>query len=195
MKIVDILIEQCKNPSGILGTIMIKIMEAADSGFNKWVQQFIDESRSNILDVGCGGGKTIKRTAKRHERATVYGIDISAHTVKVAKKKNSRKVRKGSVIIQQSNVENLPFIDNFFDTVTAIRTHYFWKDLEASLTEIYRVLKDKGQLLIISDHYNVTYHMEKHKSTVMLQALLTEIGFTTFQLHENDRSFCLIAEK
>ena len=195
MKIVDILIEQCKNPSGLLGSFMIKIMETADSGFNKWVQQFIDDSRRNILDVGCGGGKTIKKTAKKHKKATVYGIDISTYTVKVAKRKNSRKVRKGSVIIQQSNVENLPFADNFFDTVTAIRTHYFWKDLESSFTEIYRVLQDHGQLLILSDNYHVVYHMEKYKSTVMLQELLTKIGFSGFQVHENGRSFCMIAEK
>ena len=39
-----------------------------------------------ILDVGCGGGKTLSRLAKLAPQGKVYGIDYSAEMVKFSQK-------------------------------------------------------------------------------------------------------------
>ena len=195
MKLVDTLIEQCRRPSGFLGMIMIKTMERADSGFNQWVQQYISDSMEHVLDIGCGGGKTVKITSKKHKTIMVYGIDQSQYSVKVAKKLNRRNMKKGRVKIQQGSVYDLPFDDEFFDCITAIRTHYFWENLEEAFEEIYRVLKKNGQLIIMTEKYKVTYHMEHYDSIDLLKKLLMQIGFTKIHVDEKAKSFGMIAVK
>lgn len=42
-----------------------------------------------MLDVGCGGGKTLQRLLKRSQGAKVYGIDISDESVAKARESNA----------------------------------------------------------------------------------------------------------
>jgi len=42
-----------------------------------------------VLDIGCGGGETVRRLAKFATGGTVIGIDHSADSVAVAWRKNA----------------------------------------------------------------------------------------------------------
>src|SRR5437588_221711 len=50
-------------------------------------------------------------------------------------------------------VAHLPFRDGTFDLVSAVETHYYWRDLEACTREVARVLKPGGRLVIIAETY------------------------------------------
>ncbi|XHH07642.1 MAG: class I SAM-dependent methyltransferase [Candidatus Bathyarchaeia archaeon] len=106
-----------------------------------------------VLDVGCGGGKTVNRLAKLAPNGKVYGVDYSEDSVKVATEPNKKLIKAGRVKILHASVVALPFPDNFFDLVTAVETYYFWPDLVANLKEIRRVLKPEGQILLINEAY------------------------------------------
>jgi 2-polyprenyl-3-methyl-5-hydroxy-6-metoxy-1,4-benzoquinol methylase len=53
-------------------------MNSSHSMLTDWgLEHFPIESHRAILDVGCGGGKTISRLASIAAQAKVYGIDYS----------------------------------------------------------------------------------------------------------------------
>lgn len=81
----------------------------------------------------------------------------------------------------------LPFDDGAFDLITAVQTHYFWPDLEKGVSEAYRVLKDGGTFIIISELYKIQYHMNRYKDKDSMRKLFTAVGFPEVRIRENDR--------
>lgn len=56
---------QCKKPGGWFGRFLLRVMNFGHSGLTKWGLGFIDIAGDiNVLDIGCGGGKTVKRLAE-----------------------------------------------------------------------------------------------------------------------------------
>ncbi|WP_405270694.1 class I SAM-dependent methyltransferase [Methanobrevibacter sp.] len=100
-----------------------------------------------ILDIGCGGGTNVKRMASKS--AKVYGVDYSPKAVERAKELN-KDIKNVEII--ESSVSNLPFEDNTFDVITAIKTVFFWPDLVNDFKEVKRVLKPDGIFAIIVDY-------------------------------------------
>jgi SAM-dependent methyltransferase len=45
-------------------------------------------------------------------------------------------------------VENIPFIDNYFDLIVSRGSIFFWEDMAKGLSEAYRVLKNGGAAYI-----------------------------------------------
>jgi methylase of polypeptide subunit release factors len=88
VKIVDQLVEQCKEPKGLLGITMIRIMNIMDVGLNKWALQQISCTANKILDIGCGGGKTVYMLSKMYPKANIFGIDYSEAAVKTTRTKS-----------------------------------------------------------------------------------------------------------
>ena len=104
------------------------------------------EPGSRILDVGCGTGLMTAELARRNRDCRALGIDASAPMIKVAKKKRgSERCR-----FLQALAEDLPFDDGSFDAVTsALFFHHIDLPLKKkALSEIYRVLKSPGVLLV-----------------------------------------------
>jgi SAM-dependent methyltransferase len=111
------------------------------------------QSTDTILDVGCGGGRTIDTMAKAASQGRVFGVDYSATSVDVARRVNAAAIEAGRVDVQQASVSALPFAEATFDLVTAVETHYYWPDLRKDLQEIRRVLKPGGRALLIAETY------------------------------------------
>jgi ubiquinone/menaquinone biosynthesis C-methylase UbiE len=110
-------------------------------------------SQFKILDVGCGGGRTIEKLAAMAPHGSVYGIDYADGSIAVSCEHNTSFISAGRVVIQKASVSQLPFVDNTFDLATAIETQYYWPDLEGDMREILRVLKPGGKLVIIAEMY------------------------------------------
>jgi ubiquinone/menaquinone biosynthesis C-methylase UbiE len=121
-----------------------------------------------ILDIGCGGGKTVQDLAISTPRGKVYGIDYSEDMVQLSKKVNDTLIKKGIVEIVYGNVSSLPFSDNMFDLVTAFEAYYFWPNLIDDLKEIKRVLKPKGNLLIVNEVYEDNQFKKRNSKWVKL---------------------------
>jgi len=132
-----------------------------------------------ILDVGCGGGRTINKLAVMASAGKVYGIDYSEQSVAAARKTNARWIDIGRAEIEQGSVSQLPSPDDTFDLVTAIETHLFWPDLPNDFREIFRVVKPGGQLLIVAEIYKGGKHLEGVRKKIFDKHLAANMNLLT----------------
>jgi SAM-dependent methyltransferase len=148
------MIRQCRKPSGLLGRFILRLMNQSHSQLISWGLSHVNIQREDtVLDIGCGGGVTIRRVAGLAAFGRVYGVDYSTASVAASTALNRAGVESGQVAIQRATVSRLPFSDGFFHLVTAVETHYYWPDLPGDIQEIRRVLKPGGSLLVVAETY------------------------------------------
>ena len=97
-----------------------------------------------LLDVGCGDGAWAFELAR--QGATVTALDADPSMIAAARLRAQNEV--SGVQLVEGNVGNLPFDDATFDIVVAVTVLCFVHDAEHAMTEIARVLKPGGQLVI-----------------------------------------------
>ena len=65
----------CAHPKGRMGRAMLKFMNLTHAPLTNWGLGLIGfQDGWTMLDVGCGGGKTIQRLLKRSQGAKVDGM-------------------------------------------------------------------------------------------------------------------------
>ena len=149
---------QVRKPSGRIGRAVVTRMNSSHAALTDWGLEHVRiEPSFTILDVGCGGGRTIREMAARATAGRVLGVDYSEASVEASREANRDAVADGRVEVQQGSVSRLPFADAMFDLVTAVETHYYWPDLANDAREILRVLKPGGTLLVIAEAYMGRY--------------------------------------
>ena len=189
---------QCARPEGALGRVMLSFMNYTHGPLTNWGLKLVDvQDGWTMLDVGCGGGFTIRRLLKRSKDAQVYGIDISEESVAKAKKVNADVLDK-QVFVTQGSAEKLPYEDEKFDLVTAVETVYFWPNLPGCLQEVRRVLKPGGKFAILveviegdSVWTKVVDGMTAY-SPEQLKKLLDDAGFVDTEIHRKKPSYASI---
>jgi ubiquinone/menaquinone biosynthesis C-methylase UbiE len=126
-------VSQCKKPRAWLGRLTLLRMNASHSKLTDWgLAQIGIDKQYTILDVGCGGGRTISKLVEIASQGKVYGVDYSEESVAASKKTNARAIDAGRVEVRHRSVSQLPFSDGMFDLVTAVETHFWWPNLPAT---------------------------------------------------------------
>jgi SAM-dependent methyltransferase len=149
-----LLVRQCRKPTWWPGRLFLRSMNLSHAGLTTWgLAHASIQPTDTILDVGCGGGRTIDTMAKGASHGRVFGVDYSATSVDVARRVNAAAIDAGRVCVQQGSVSALPFAAATFELVTAVETHYYWPDLLSDLREIRRVLKPDGRVVLIAEAY------------------------------------------
>jgi demethylmenaquinone methyltransferase/2-methoxy-6-polyprenyl-1,4-benzoquinol methylase len=105
-----------------------------------------DEIR--ILDVATGTGD-LALEAVRLKPVEIVGIDISEKMLEIAKKKVSDRKISVPFSFQIAAAEDLPFEDEEFDFVTVAFGVRNFEDLQKGFSEMRRVLKQNGKLIIL----------------------------------------------
>lgn len=147
-------IGQARKPDRLLGRLFASMMNSSHSGLTDWGLTHVAIGRRfTILDVGCGGGKTIEKLAAVASEGRVYGVDYAAGSVAASRSKNAALIKAGRVRIEQASVSQMPFDADEFDLVTAVETQYYWPDLLGDMRGILRVLKPGGTLVVIAESY------------------------------------------
>ncbi len=114
------------------------------------LHEYKDFKGKKVLDVGCGNGYVLSHYKK--EGASVYGIDVTEAAIKLSKKRFEINKQNGNFSIQ--NAEMLKFEDNYFDCVCSMGVLHHVPDTKKAISEIYRVLKPGGRVILMFYHKN-----------------------------------------
>ena len=110
--------------------------------------KFLKKNKAyKVLDVGCGTGEHLLSLAK--ERFKLWGFDLSSEAIKIAKKSFAESNLTADLRVVSMH-KKFPYKDSSFDVVYSLRTlnHGTRKDIEATVKEMYRVLKPGGLIFI-----------------------------------------------
>ncbi|HKF51760.1 MAG TPA: class I SAM-dependent methyltransferase [Candidatus Acidoferrales bacterium] len=171
-------------------------MNRSHSKLTDWGLQHVSIAPNfTILDVGCGGGRTVSKLAALATQGKVFGVDFSDASVAASKKINAQWIADGRVEIREGSVSQLPFADAMFDLVTAVETHFWWPNLPSDMREVFRVTKPGGTAILIAEIYKGANTMaskmfEKHGARLGAtllsveehRELLANAGFSDVQV-------------
>jgi ubiquinone/menaquinone biosynthesis C-methylase UbiE len=144
-----------------------------------------------VLDVGCGTGTLVMEVARRVGRVgRIVGIDPGNQQIVRARAKAAR--RNVPIEFQIGVIEQLTFPDQTFDVVfSTLMMHHVPTPLKRQgLTEIARVLKPGGRLIIV----DFTHKQERQGQAAHFHAggsrphdltiLISEAGFSQVETKE-----------
>jgi ubiquinone/menaquinone biosynthesis C-methylase UbiE len=147
-------VNQCSKPAGWWGRFALWRMNASHSKLTDWGLTHVSIGTGyTILDIGCGGGRTVGKLAAVATQGKVYGVDYSDDSVEATKRTNARWIDVGRVEIRHASVSQLPFSGDTFDLVTAVETHFWWPSLTSDMREVFCVIKPGGTLVIVAEVY------------------------------------------
>ena len=102
-------------------------------------------NNGKILDVATGTGEVIKKVVKNKSYKIIIGIDLADEMLKKAILNRNYK----NVFYIFASGEKLPFKSNSFDSLIIAFGIRNISDKVRALSEFYRVLKEKGVLVIL----------------------------------------------
>lgn len=154
--------------------------------YNEYLQM-AGQFRSNgrLLDVGCGIGGFID--AASHCGWDSYGIDIS-NSVRIPQSKGLKAF--------QGYIEEMNFMDNYFDVITMFDVIEHIVDLNSLMSSVRRLLRPNGGLIIVTPNIkSLTSRLLRSKwqavepedhyslfSSSALEFLVNKYGFVTKKL-------------
>ena len=97
-----------------------------------------------VLDVGCGDGVLSVTLAR--QGAHVTGVDVDRSMLDAARDR-ARSAHADATYIE-GNARSLPFADDTFDVVVAVTVLCFVPDADSAVSEMARVLRPGGRLVI-----------------------------------------------
>ncbi|HKW45971.1 MAG TPA: class I SAM-dependent methyltransferase [Gemmatimonadaceae bacterium] len=206
---VALLVPQCRKPTWLPGRLAAMGMNLSHRRLTAWGLSHLEiEKHFTILDIGCGGGQTIKQLTTIASEGRVYGIDYSSASVATARRKNASLIQLGRADIPLGSVSALPFSADTFDVVTAIETHYYWPDLLADFLEVKRVLNPGGTFAIVAEAYRGRRMDWLYRPAMRLlratylsanghRDLLTRAGFVSVEIFEERTTgwLCAVGRK
>ena len=117
----------------------------------KMIAELNDVQPQLILDVATGTGDVAINTIKQLNIKDLHiiGLDISPEMLNIGKKKIVTEGMSGTIDMIVGDSENLPFENNKFDAITVAYGVRNFENLERGLSEMQRVLKPKGKLVVL----------------------------------------------
>lgn len=181
-------------------------MNAGHAKLADWgMRHLASLSPTEIVDIGCGGGRNAGALLRRYPNAKLTAIDYSPQSIERTAAYNRSAIFAGRCIVQQDDLSALTLASGAYDLVTAFETIYFWPGLTKCFAEVARVLKPGGQFLIVneSDGMNpVSLWLEKIIDGMKLyrakeiEAALKKAGFSVVATeHHRCKSWIVVRAK
>lgn len=124
-----------------------------DRGWRRKAVETLDKyAPKRVLDIATGTGDFAILLGKMLKPEHIIGADISEGMMEVARRKVaalSSELQGTEISFQKEDCLHLTFPADSFDAVTVAYGVRNFQDLDAGLSEMYRVLKPGGHLLIV----------------------------------------------
>lgn len=121
-----------------------------DISWRKKALGFLKESHpKRLLDVATGTADVAIMASHLLKPQEVIGIDISEGMLELGRKKVAKQGLSGTIQLLKGDSETINFDDNSFDAVTVAFGVRNFQHLEKGLSEILRVLKPGGKLVVL----------------------------------------------
>ncbi|WP_419522882.1 class I SAM-dependent methyltransferase [Megasphaera sp.] len=182
-------------PTGEAGEQMLARMNESHGPLTAWgLSHFNWRGDETVLDIGCGGGATLKRMSDCVTIGNLTGVDYSETSVRTSRQTNTEAIKAGKMDVSQGSVEKLPFADDSFDKITTVESFYFWPDPPENLKEVSRVLKKGGTFLLITEIYerpdlspatreNIKHYNLYNPTPETFETIFRKAGFTAVTVH------------
>ncbi|ALM20682.1 2-heptaprenyl-1,4-naphthoquinone methyltransferase [Nonlabens tegetincola] len=119
----------------------------------KWRDNVVDlvaQSKPDvIMDIATGTGDLVIKMAQKTNATKLIGLDISSGMLEIGKIKVSKEELDDRIEMVLGDSENLKYDDNSIDAITVSYGVRNFEDLEKGLSEILRVLKPGGILVVL----------------------------------------------
>ena len=117
--------------------------------WKSWLKQALPHIQGpKVLEVSFGTGYLLTQYADRFE---THGVDYNEKLVSVAR--DNLKEQGIAVKLQRGDVESLPYDDETFDCVVNTMAFTAYPDGMKAMSELHRVLKTGGRLVLIDIEY------------------------------------------
>src|SRR4029079_1810769 len=134
----------------------------------------VTDRRPRILDVGCGTGANLLMLSKFGD---AEGVDLSEDALAFCRERGLENVKLGAA-------EKLPYDDGTFDLVTALDVVEHLDDDLGGLSEMRRVLRPGGRVLLVVPTFmflwglqdDVSNHRRRYRMPE-LRSVLEQAGF------------------
>lgn len=118
----------------------------------KCVRMLHDIHPSHILDVATGTADFAIECMALHPQK-ITGIDISTGMLEIGRKKIRTNGFEQTIDLQEGDAENVQLPDNSFDAIVVGFGVRNFQNLEKGLTNLYRMLRPGGRLIILEFSY------------------------------------------
>jgi demethylmenaquinone methyltransferase/2-methoxy-6-polyprenyl-1,4-benzoquinol methylase len=115
----------------------------------KFVRQLSRYTPKQVLDVATGTGDLAILVGSLATVQQVIGIDNASNMIIIAKDKVLQNKFNNKIVFRDGDAEAIPFPDGSFDAVTVAFGVRNYENLEKGLTEMRRVLRSGGVLMIL----------------------------------------------
>lgn len=122
-----------------------------------WAQNYFEYHKfagKKVLEIGVGQGTDLMQFAR--SGAICFGVDITDNHLNLTKRNFDLQGKQ--VELHKTDACNLPFPDNYFDSVYSFGVMQYIRDIEKVLSEAQRVLKPNGRLMIALYYKWVAFH-------------------------------------
>jgi ubiquinone/menaquinone biosynthesis C-methylase UbiE len=103
----------------------------------------------DVVDIGCGPGVAVRRAAARGA-SSVTGVDPAAVMLRSGRALTRPGRGRGTAVrYREGTAEALPIPADSATVVWSLATVHHWRDLDAGLREVRRVLRPPGRFLAV----------------------------------------------
>ena len=145
------------------------------------------EPSDAFLDIGCGPGAAVRAAGARAGRSV--GVDNSDPILQIARRRSTAQT---NVEFANGSAEAIPFGDGEFTHVVTIHAFHHWSDQDAGVSEVLRVLRPGGRLLIAETRSNGKHGISRERAAALAERVI-ELGFRNANVIEVGRELVVDA--